>query len=93
MAYHVNVFSLIGCSHCKELKSALEENNIPFTDFEVNEHRTIYDQILAQTKMDALPTVYIQNDETGAGPILVAGRDFLQKSEAIEKIKNILKKN
>lgn len=90
MSYNVNVFTLEGCSHCSELKKALEENNIPFTEYEVNKHRPIYDQILAETKMDAIPTVYLQNEETGAGPILVAGRDFFQKQEAIDKIRKYI---
>jgi glutaredoxin len=90
MAYNVNIFTLDGCTHCSELKKALEENNIQFSEFEVNKHRPIYDQIIAQTKIDAIPTVYIQNEETGAGPILVAGRDFFGKEEGIEKIKKYI---
>lgn len=88
--YKVCVFSLDGCSHCVTLKDELKKENIEFSEYEVNENRDAYDQILAVTKFDALPTVYLQNTETGAGPILVAGRDFFSKEEAIEKIKKYI---
>ena len=90
MAYTVNIFTLNGCLHCKTLKSALKENSIPYTEFEVGEHKKIYDQIMEQTKTDALPTVYLQDEETLSGPIFVAGRDFKNKDEALEKIKKYL---
>lgn len=90
MPYEVNVFTLNGCSHCKTLKDALKENSIPYTEYEVTAHKKIYDQVVAQTKEDALPTVYLQDPETGAGPIFVAGRDFNSKEEALEKIKKYL---
>ena len=61
MAYTVNIFTLDGCSHCKTLKEELKKQSIPYTEFEVNKFRKIYDAILEITKQDALPTVYLQN--------------------------------
>jgi glutaredoxin len=83
MAYSVNIFTLNGCSHCKFLKDEYEE-------FEVSKSRKIYDEVVKLTKVDALPTVYLQDPETLSGPIFVAGRDFQTKEEAIEKIKKYL---
>ena len=91
MAYTVNVFTLNGCSHCKILKEELNKNGIPFKEFEVREHKEIYDQIVEITKVDALPTVFLQNPETESGPIFVAGRDFETKEQAMLKIKKYLK--
>lgn len=88
--YKVCVFSLKGCSHCVTLKDELIKQNIEFSEYEVNDNKDAYDQILAVTKFDALPTVYLQNTETGKGPIFVAGRDFFSKEEAIEKIKKYI---
>jgi glutaredoxin len=90
MAYNVNIFTINGCSHCKILKEELTKENIKFNEFEVNEHKEVYDKILEKTKMDALPTVYLQNTDTGSGPLFVAGRDFNTKEEAIEKIKKYI---
>ena len=90
MAYNVNIFTLKGCSHCSILKEELNKNNIPFKEFEVREHKQTYDQIIEITKIDALPTVFLQNPETESGPIFVAGRDFQTKEQAMEKIKKYL---
>ena len=88
--YTVNVFTLNGCSHCQILKQELQHQNIEYNEFEVLEYKELYDQIIEKTKIDALPTVYLQNAETGAGPIFVAGRDFLTNEEAIKKIKKYI---
>lgn len=90
MAYSVNVFTLNGCSHCKTLKEELNKEGILYDEFEVNKNKKIYDQVVEVTKLDALPTVYLQDPETLSGPIFVAGRDFNTKEEAIEKIKKYL---
>ena len=90
MAYTVNIFTLDGCSHCKTLKEELKKESIPYTEFEVNKFRKIYDSILEVTKNDALPTVYLQNPDTDSGPVFVAGRDFNTKEEAIEKIRKYI---
>lgn len=91
MKYSVNVFTLDGCSHCQILKQELRNQNIDYNEFEVSEYKELYDQIMENTKIDALPTIYLQNTETGAGPIFVAGRDFSTKEEAIKKIKKYIK--
>jgi glutaredoxin len=90
MAYTVNIFTLDGCSHCVHLKEELNKQNVPYQEFEVNKHRKIYDNVMEMTKVDALPTVYLQDPETQSGPIFVAGRDFFTKEEALEKIKKYL---
>lgn len=90
MSYSVNIFTLNGCSHCVTLKSELKANNIDYNEFEVTKHKELYDQIMEKTKIDALPTVYLQNTSTGSGPIFVAGRDFETKEEAIKKIKKYI---
>lgn len=90
MSYTVNLFTLNGCHHCTILKNELIANDIPFTEFEVNKFKNIYDEVMKITKVDALPTVYLQNPETNSGPVFVAGRDFDTKEEAIERIKRFI---
>lgn len=88
--YSVNIFTLDGCSHCTILKQELKNQNIEYNEFEVRKHKELYDQIIEKTKIDALPTVYLQNINTGSGPIFVAGRDFYKKEDAIKKIKKYI---
>lgn len=90
MAYTINIFTLDGCSHCKVLKAELDKENIKYQEFEVNKHKKIYDSVVELTKLDALPTVYLQDPATESGPIFVAGRDFTTKEEALAKIKKYL---
>ena len=90
MGYKVCLFTLNGCGYCTALKEELTKNNISYSEYEVNEHKETYDQILAVTKEDALPTIYMQNPNTGMGPIFVPGRDFENPEQAIHKIKKYL---
>lgn len=90
MGYNVCLFTLNGCAYCVALKDELKKHNIPYTEYEVNEYKETYDQILAVTKEDALPTIYMQNPDTGMGPIFVPDRDFESPEEALEKIKKYL---
>ena len=90
MGYKVCLFTLNGCAYCIALKDELKKNNILYSEYEVNENKETYDQILAVTKEDALPTIYMQNPDTGMGPIFVPGRDFESPEEALLKIKKYL---
>lgn len=85
--YSVNVFTLNGCSHCVELKKILNENQIEFKEFEIGKHQELFDEVVRLTGHNSLPTTYLQNSETGSGPIFVPGRDYKTKEELLEKIK------
>lgn len=88
--YKVNVFTLNGCSHCVELKKTLKENQIEFKEFEIGEHQELFDEVVRLTGHNSLPTTYLQNSETGSGPIFVPGRDYKSKEELLEKIKKYI---
>lgn len=88
--YKVNVFTLNGCSHCVELKKTLNENQIEFKEFEISQHQELFDEVIRLTGHNSLPTTYLQNPETGSGPIFVPGRDYKSKEELLEKIKKYL---
>lgn len=88
--YKVNVFTLNGCSHCVELKKTLNENQIEFKEFEISQHQELFDEVIRLTGHNSLPTTYLQNPETGSGPIFVPGRDYKSKEELLEKIKKHL---
>lgn len=88
--YSINIFTLNGCSHCVELKKLLKENNIDFKEFEIGEHKEIFEEVVRLTGHNSLPTTYLQNSETGSGPIFVPGRDYKSKEELLEKIQKFL---
>lgn len=87
MENQIFIFSLIGCGHCRTLKEKLNELSIPFTDLEINSNREIWDQVVKQTGLNILPTVFIKKGETDDGPVFVPSRDFKSQEELLEKIK------
>ena len=87
MDNQIFIFSLLGCGHCRTLKEKLNELGIPFTDLEINSNREIWDQVVKQTGLNVLPTVFIKKGETDDGPVFVPSRDFKNQEELLEKIK------
>jgi glutaredoxin len=90
MDNQIFVFSIGGCKHCKTLKEKLNELEISFTELEINSHREIWDQVVKQTGLNILPTVFIKKGNTDDGPVFVPTRDFTNQEDLIEKIKNYL---
>ncbi len=86
----IYVFTLDGCAYCTFLKNKLNDLNIPFTEIEVTVNGHLWDQVVKQTGLDNLPTVYIQKENKDTGPVYVPDRDFNNQDEIIEIIKNHL---
>jgi glutaredoxin len=93
MGIKVIVFSLNGCGHCHNLKIRLDELKIPYQDIEINKNRTIWDQVVSQTGHNVLPTIFIQKDEDGNGPIYIPGKDFFETEQAVTIINEHLLKD
>ena len=87
MDNQIFVFSMNGCGHCKTLKEKFNELSIPFTDLEINSNREIWDQVVKQTGLNILPTVFIKKGQTDDGPFFVPSRYFKSKEQLLEKIK------
>ena len=87
MSTSLIVFTLNGCGHCKSLKDELTKISIPFTEIEVGSNKKIWDQVVAQTKLDYLPTFFIKQEGTNDGPVFCPDRDFKNQDEAIDIIK------
>ena len=87
MDNEIFVFSLNGCSYCKTLKEKLIEENIPYTELEINTHREIWEQVVKQTNMNILPTVFVRKGDTDDGPVFVPNRDYSSVEELVEKLK------
>ena len=90
MSNKVFIFTLNGCGHCKELKKGLNEQNIDYIELEIGKNQEIWDQVVKQTGHNVLPTVFISLAGGEDGPVFVPGRDYVEKEDVIEKIKEYL---
>lgn len=90
MANDVIVFTLLGCGHCKTLKKKLKAQNIEFNEIEITQNSDIWNQVVEQTGHNVLPTVFIRNEGTDDGTVLVPGRDYQNEDEGVELVKNYI---
>ena len=89
MSNSIVIFSLNGCSHCKNLKNRLTELEIPFIDVEIGQNQKLWDKVVEQTGHNVLPTVFIKQENTEDGPVYIPGRDYQTEDEIVEILKNL----
>jgi glutaredoxin len=89
MSSSIIIFSLNGCSHCKNLKNRLTELEIPFIDVEIGQNQKLWDQVVEQTGHNVLPTIFIKKENSEEGPVYVPGRDYQIEDEIVEILKNL----
>jgi glutaredoxin len=87
MDNQIFIFSLNSCSYCKVLKEKLNEESILFTELEINSNREIWNQVVKQTGLNILPTVFIKKGDMDDGPVFIPTRDFNSVDEIVEKLK------
>lgn len=90
MGSTIVVFTLNGCGHCSSLKKRLTDISIPYSELEINQNRNIWDQVVSQTGLNYLPTVFIRQEGTEVGPIYIPGRDFQDEDEIVEILKKFV---
>ena len=90
MANDVIVFTLLGCGHCKTLKKKLKTQNIDFNEIEITQNPEIWNQVVEQTGHNVLPTIFIRNEGSDDGTVLIPGRDYQDEKEAIDLVKNYI---
>jgi glutaredoxin len=83
----VFIFTLNDCEHCQDLKNRLFNEQIPFKDFEINQHKPFWDDIVKQTGSEYVPTVYLRDKNKKTARILTPLKDFNNGDEAINIIK------
>ena len=84
--YTINLFTMVGCGHCVKMKEFLTSKNLPYKEFPIGEHKDTFKQIVDLTGHNALPTLYLQDSETGEGPIFIPGRDYKDENELMAKL-------
>ena len=91
MSKQLVIFTLEGCGHCKELKTLVNKESIPFTEIEVSRNKELWNKIVDQTKNEYLPAFFIKTEGTDSGPIYCPERDFNGTEEAVNIIKSHIK--
>ncbi len=81
------IFTMMGCPYCKNLKDSLNELEIKFTDIDVDSNPELWNQVVEQTNQSVLPMVYITEDDSPQGQILIPGTDYEEEHEIIDIIK------
>lgn len=81
------VFTMEGCSHCKEFKRILSESNVEFVNRDIHEHSDEY-QMFARVKNDLVPAFMIvdEQDTTKSG-LFAPDQDYRTLDEALNIIK------
>ena len=82
----VCVFTMKGCPHCKQLKDRLTKEDIDFVEYNVDEHQALWLQIVSQLKNELLPTVFLKNDETYSGIVLMPNITVKDEDDMVQKI-------
>jgi glutaredoxin len=84
------LFTLSGCGACKSLKERLTKESIPYTEYEINSNKKLWDQVVSQTKLDYLPTFFIRQEGSSNGPVFCPTRDFNDEESAISIIRQYI---
>ncbi len=86
------IFTMVGCPYCKNLKEKLIELGIKFTDIDIDSNTKLWDQVVEQTNQSVLPMVFITEDDSPQGQILIPGTDYQEEHEIIDIIKKEMKR-
>lgn len=62
MAHQVKVYSTPTCPWCKKTKQFLDENKIPYQNFDVASDKAIRDEMVSKTGQLGVPVVDIDGD-------------------------------
>ncbi len=62
MAHQVKVYSTPTCPWCKKTKQFLDENKIPYHNFDVASDKAIRDEMVSKTGQLGVPVVDIDGD-------------------------------
>ena len=84
------VFTMEGCSHCKEFKKILSESNVNFLNRDIHEYADEY-QMFSKVKNDLVPAFMIVDDEdTTKSGLYAPDQDYQTLDEALKIIKEKL---
>ena len=88
MPKELYVFTMDGCSHCKDTKERLISEHIEFHDIDINVHEYLWSVVTKETNQEYVPTIYIKEDDD-TGTIYTPETDF----NGIDELFDIIYKN
>jgi glutaredoxin len=90
MSNNLIMFSLNGCGFCENMKKRLHKESIPFTEYEINDHLDLWNQVVSQTDSEYLPVFFIKEENTKMGQVFCPKIDFNDEDTIIEILRKIL---
>lgn len=81
------VFTMAGCDACSNFKKILEENNVEFVNYDINEHREEHDLFCEKTGNDFVPSFFIYDMVNQTMKLFAPERDFNTPDEGLSLIK------
>lgn len=82
------LFTYNECKYCKSLMKRLDDNHIPYFNFDVIKNRTEWLEIVSRIGIDIVPTIYIKENDNDSGKFYQPNRDYKDEDEIFEIIKN-----
>jgi glutaredoxin len=86
----IYIFTCPKCKGCNNLKRILVNQSIPFIDVNTSapENKKLWDDIKYQTNSEAIPMVFIQNNDEFEGQAYIPDKDWKTIDDIVEIIKN-----
>lgn len=76
-----------GCQYCNDFREILKKENLSYQEYDVDENKYLWDQIVNQIGDENLPTVFIRNENESLGVLLMPDVNVESHEEMLEKIK------
>ena len=91
---HVILYTMKGCPHCFDMKNLLDENNIVYSEKDIDEHKEEYDLFVEATGSEYIPAFMLlnigKNNKTSDVKLMVPDDDFDDLDEALYKVRRYL---
>lgn len=95
----VILYTMKGCPHCHDMKEMLDENNVIYSERDIDEYEDEYNLFVEATDNEFIPAFMLLeldliNEEIQDKPkqvqLLAPDRDFQELEEALELVKRFL---
>jgi glutaredoxin len=87
MEKNLAVFTMEGCPYCVDFKKMLKDNNIEFTELDINEHQEEYEMFVEITKNEYVPAFMIIEGGGESVEFFAPERDYEELDQALEIIR------
>ena len=89
MSHEVVVYSLSGCSHCKALKTFLDNEKIPYTNIDVGDDQKAVAEMIKISGQRGVPVTVIDGDKIVVGDDLKKVMELLDAPISVKKTADV----